>query len=65
MRIPRRAFRDLVCDRGPDTIAVANLALALGVFISARTEIVKIERACAKKIIIKHRLTNEDLPGFI
>jgi hypothetical protein len=40
---------------------VANLSLALGVFISARTEVVKLERAYAKKIIIRHRLTYEDL----
>jgi hypothetical protein len=62
MRIPRRIFRDLVCDRGPDTIVVANLSVSLGVFISARTEEVRLERAYAKKIILRHRLSYEDLP---
>ena len=58
---PRRLFRDFLLGRANPTICVATLPSELAIHIGARVNDVMMERQYAAKLLVKHRLTYEQL----
>ena len=61
MTLYPRQFMRLIDGRAGGVAAVAYLPSEVGVFFSAITTAVWIEKACAIKILMRHRLRYEDL----
>jgi hypothetical protein len=59
--ISRRQFRDFFAGRADRYLVIATLNSSIGVYISAQTTDVRMERSYALKMLTKHRLTYEHL----
>jgi hypothetical protein len=59
--VPRRVFREFFCGRSGNDLVVAQLRFEIGLFIAAKTTNVRMEKSYAVKMMVKHRLTYEQL----